>query len=398
MTESGIPKNWLRACQALLGVGVAAFATALATGYAERAWQAYLLNFLFWTGIAQCGVIFSAAYRITRGSWSDALRRMAESLAFFLPVSFVLFVALMLFGHDVFPWSRHPYPGREHWLTVPAVFARDGFVFLLVFGLSLAYLYHSQRPAVRAARAAGALGASKWLDRWLRPAGDHDEERSGMLAPVLVLAFALGFSLVGFDLVMSLDGEWYNTMFGWYFYVGAFYSMLALLALGTGLFRRHWNLEQHLKAEQSHDLGNLLFGICLLTGGFFWAQWLVFWYGNLPEEIAYIIRRYYEMPFAPFAWVMTYGAFIVPLVLLLSKPLKRNPARLMWVAAWILAMMWLERYVWIVPALWKGNSAPLVVELLVAAGFLGGFGWGWLIHNQRFPIALLASLPAARRH
>ncbi len=89
------------------------------------------------------------------------------------------------------------------------------------------------------------------------------------------------------------------------------------MAVAAGLFRRHWNLEQHLQAPQSHDLGKLLFGICLLTGGFFWAQWLMLWYGNLPEEIAWVIRRYYEMPYAPISWVMTYGAFIVPMVVLL---------------------------------------------------------------------------------
>ena len=152
------------------------------------------------------------------------------------------------------------------------------------------------------------------------------------------------------------------------------------------------------RSDQSHDLGKLLFGICLLTGGFLWAQWLVFWYGNLPEEIAYVIRRYYEMPFGPLGWLMTYGAFIVPLVVLLSRPLKRNPRRLAWVALWIMAMMWLERYIWIVPSVWKGDSAPLVIELLVTAGFLGGFAWGWIAHNRRFPIAALAALPPARRH
>jgi hypothetical protein len=171
-----------------------------------------------------------------------------------------------------------------------------------------------------------------------------------------------------------------------------------VVAIAAAVFRRHWNLEQHLEAAQSHDLGKLLFGVCLLTGGFFWAQWLVFWYGDLPEEIAYVIRRYYEMPFAPVAWVMTYGAFLVPLVLLLSKPLKRNPRRLAWVALWILAMMWLERYVWIVPAVWKGNSAPLAVELVITAGFAGGFAWGWIAHNRRLPVAAISALPVARQH
>jgi hypothetical protein len=114
--QPGVPRAWLRACQAMVAAGAITFAVALAMGQTQRAWQAYLLNFLFWTGIAQCGVIFSAAYRITKGQWCDALRRMGESMAFFLPVAVGLFLVLMVFGASVFPWSRQPYPGRENWL------------------------------------------------------------------------------------------------------------------------------------------------------------------------------------------------------------------------------------------------------------------------------------------
>lgn len=351
-TEMGVPSRWLRVCQALLLVGVAAFALALATGQAQRAWQAYLVNFLFWTGIAQCGVVFSAAVRVSRGQWSDVFRRMAESLWFFLPLSFVLFLAMMLFGaKNIYSWARAPVPGKEIWLNIPFVTLRDAAVFLALLGLSLAYIYYSQR--------------------W---------------APVLLIAFGVGYSLIGFDLLMSVEPQWVNTLFGWYFFVSAFYAMLAFLAVSGFLFRRAWGLERHLTANQTHDLGRLLFGLCLLTGGFFWSQWLVFWYGDLPEEIHPILHRFYEMPWAPFAWTMTYGGFVAPLVILLSKPLKRNPKKLAAVAVWILAMLWIERYVWVVPSVWHGTGAPLMVELLITAGFAGGFFWGWISYNRRFPI------------
>ena len=345
-----------RVFQGMLVVGAVTFLVALAAGQSQRAWQAYLLNFLLWTGVAQCGVVFSAAYQVTKGQWSDTLRRLGESLWFFLPVSLALFLIMMLFGaSSIFPWASHPIEGKQLWLSVPFVTARDLAVFLVVSGLSVAYVHCRQ-------------------------------ERTRVLAPVLLIAFGLGYSLIGFDLVMSLDPHWSSTLFGWYFFVSSFYSMLAWLAIAAVLFRKAWGLEQHLDADQSHDLGRLLFGFCLLTGGFFWAQWLVFWYGNLPEEIGYVLRRYYEMPFAPLAWVMTYGAFLVPLVVLLSKSLKRRPRQLAAVAVWIFAMLWLERYLWIVPSIWKGQGAPLLIELLVTAGFLGGFGWGWMSHNRRYPV------------
>lgn len=355
-----------RACQLLLVVGVVTFAAALATGQAARAWQAYLLNLLFWTGIAECGVVFSAAYQITRGQWSGTLRRMAESLWFFLPVAVALFLVLMLFGaRSVFWWAAGPAGEKGHWLNVPFVTLRGLAVFAVVFSVSIAYVYCSQRPA-------------------------RDHGRTAVLAPLVVIAFGVGFSLLGFDLVMSLDPHWYSTLFGWYFFVGAFYSLLAWLAVSACAFRKAWGLERHLDAAQSHDLGKLLFGFCLLTGGFLWAQWLVFWYGNLPEEVRYVIRRYYEMPYAPAAWVMTYGGFVLPMVVLLSQALKRNPKLLAVAGGWILVMMWLERYVWIVPSVWKGEGAPWLIEALISAGFLGGFVWGWLAHNRRMPLTDLA--------
>jgi hypothetical protein len=78
--------------------------------------------------------------------------------------------------------------------------------------------------------------------------------------------------------------------------------------------------------------------------------------------------------------------FIVPLIILLSRDLKRKPKRLMAMAIWILAMLWLERYLWVVPSVWHGGGAPLAIELLVTAGFLGGFGWGWMAHIRRIAV------------
>jgi hypothetical protein len=343
----------LRVCQALLALGAATFVVALALGQPVRAWQAFLLNFLFWTGIAQSGVVFAAAYEVSKGRWSDAFRRMGESLVFFLPISLVLFVAMMLFGAgSIFVWARTPVADKRLWLSVPFLGARDLFVFAGLYALSAAYVYYSQRSATR---------------------------RTRVLAPVLLIAFGIGYSLIGFDLVMSLDPSWYSTLFGWYFFVSAFYAALAFLAIAAALFHR-------LTADETHDMGRLLFGFCLLTGGLFWAQWLVFWYGDLPEEIAFVIRRYYQMPYAPLAWIATNGAFIVPLVVLLSKDLKRTPKWLAAVACWILAMLWLERYIWIVPSIWRGDGAPLLIEALITAGFAGGFLWGWMAHNRRNPI------------
>ncbi len=372
MTQAATESKIVRISQLLTLVGVAAFATALGTGHAERAWQALLINLLFFTGIAQSGVAFAAAYTVCKGRWGDAYRRLGESLSFFLPISFALLVVFLIFGAaHVFPWVAHPIESKRLWLNLPFLAARDILACALLFGLSFFYVHDSQRCGGK---------------------------RTTFLAPVLLIAHGLVFTLLAFDLVMSLDPHWYSTLFGWYSFVCAFYSMLAALVVASAICRNVWGLERFIGAEESHDLGRLLFGFCLLSGGLFWAQWLVFWYGNLPEEIVYVIHRYYQMPFAPYAWVMTYGGFVVPLVILLSKSLKRQPKLLMWAGVWILAMMWLERYVWIVPAISRDTTAPIAIEALVGVGFAGAFLWCWILHNRRYPIAAMTEPPMHRDH
>jgi hypothetical protein len=372
MTQAATDSKIVRISQLLTLVGVVVFAAALALGHAQRAWEVLLVNLVFFTGIAQSGVAFAAAYTVCKGRWGDVYRRLGESLCFFLPISFVLLVVFLIFGAaHVFPWVANPIASKQAWLNLPFLAARDILACAVLFGLSFFYVYDSQRCGGR---------------------------RTARLAPVLLIVHGLVFTLLAFDLVMSLDPSWYSTLFGWYSFVCAFYAMLAMLVVVSALCRGIWRLEPFIGPDQSHDLGRLLFGFCLFSGGLFWAQWLVFWYGNLPEEIAYVIRRYYEMPFAPYAWVMTYGGFVVPLVVLLSKPLKRQPKRLMWIGVWILAMMWLERYVWIVPAISHGTEAPIVLEALVGVGFAGAFLWCWILHNRRYPIADMTELPAHREH
>jgi len=372
MTQAAADSKIVRISQLLTLAGVAAFVAALATGQAQRAWEALLLNWMFFTGIAQSGVAFAAAYTVCKGRWGDAYRRLGESMCFFLPISFALLVVFLLFGAArVFPWVAHPIAAKQLWLNLPFLAARDIFACAALFGLSFFFVYDSQRCGGR---------------------------RTAFLAPVLLIGHGLVFTLLAFDLVMSLDPHWYSTLFGWYSFVCAFYATLAALVVASVVCRGVWGLERFIGPDESHDLGRLLFGFCLLSGGLFWAQWLVFWYGNLPEEIAYVIRRYYEMPFAPCAWVMTYGGFLVPLVILLSKSLKRQPGRLMWVGVWILIMMWLERYVWIVPAVSHGPGAPIVIETLIGLGFAGAFLRCWILHNRRYPIAGVTELPAHREH
>lgn len=375
---------WLRlVLWAMVAMGFAVFLFEVLSGGRQRSWQTFHVNFVFWTGLAQAGVVFAAAYRITNGRWGEFMRRLGMAMASFLPVSILLFVVLMLGRSYIFPWvhtdpSRvlEPVPAKQAWLDAPALFTRDGLALLLLGALSYAFVYYSMRPAWGLLVLPTGNLWSRFMklgqQGWKGLEAEHVRCQGILdrLTPILLIAYALVYSLVGFDLLMSLEPHWYSTLFGWDYFLTTFYSAIAAITVLAVLVRRYCHLESRIAVAEFYDMGRLLLGFCLLCGGFFLAQYLVVWYGNITEEIEWMIRRFHHQPWAVVGWTCVAGLFLIPLTAFLSRELKRRPLLLMSVAGLILVMMWLWRYLAIVPALWKEHSLPLgVPELLITTGF-----------------------------
>lgn len=346
---------------ALAALGVAAFAAGALGERAERAWQAYLVNFLFWSGLSLAGPVFAAILETAKARWAVALRRLAVAGAAFLPASLVLFAVLFF--------------GRQHLFAASlssgsaVVFARDGFALALLYGAAIAFAYQS-----------------------LRADAGRGRSRLAVLAPIVIVLYALGFSLVGFDFVMFLDPEWPSTLFGAYFCVGNLYLGLAFLGLVAASSRPRSILAEDLGGKELHDLGKLLFAFCLLWMYLFWSQYLPIWYGDLPEETRFVLARIREEPWRTVSVAILVLEFVVPFVALLSRRVKTSPFGLGLVSGSIVIGIWLERFVLVVPSVWRGPTLPLgATEILITAGFLAGYALAFLSLARAFPPAGLPS-------
>lgn len=334
---------------AFLGAGAGAFAIGIAKE-PDRVWAIFLVNFLFWSGVSQSGAVFLAILQVAKAKWAGPLKAMAASVGGFLPLSFVLYFFLYLGRESLFPWIGDPVAEKAAWLNAPFLFARDGIGLALLIGMSLALILSREGK--------GQIFSSSFL-----------------------LLYALVYSLIGFDLVMSLDPHWYSTLFGAYFFMSSLYLGLAALAVVSVVAQKYLGLE--VASGHFHDLGKLLFAFCMLTGDFLWSQFAVIWYGNIPEETEYVILRTMEMPWAPLAWAVLVGSFIIPFFFLLSRGVKENPRTLLSVAAIILIGMWFERYLLVVPSLWHKGELPLGwLELFVTLGFFAAFALSSLFFGR----------------
>ena len=374
---------------ALVVVGFGTFVYEAVGPDPVRAWQAYLINFLLWSAIAQGGLLFSAVMTTTRARWSGPLSGLSEAFAGFFPVSIVLFLGLFLGAAHVFPWAHgHDLHGKEVWLNIPFLFTRDLVGLLVLYGFGLAYLYHGLLLKV----APGTPGGpARSIFNVLCGSTPRDPERvrrrKGLFGILYLLSFALVLSLIGYDLVMSMDPHWVSTLFGAYTFVKAIYVGLGALIILAAVMHIRSDNSFRLKDSHFHDIGKLFFAFCLVWGDFFYVQLVVIWYGNIPEETAYVIERTMALPWHYLAWGIFIGCFVIPFFILLNKKIKTMPKTMIVLCACIITGMWLEHLLLIGPSLSHAvHALPLSFsDLLISLGFLGLMQLAVSVFLRQFP-------------
>jgi hypothetical protein len=411
-----LPGGLVSLCIALLAIGVVAFVAGLLTDQATT-WRAFHVNFLYFGMLSEGALCLACALVIIGARWAGPIRHVAEGLAAWIPISFVLFLVSNYFGREYIHtnWIHGAPPGREGWLSFGRVFATDAGVMFLGTVLALAFLRASFRPtlegaAARAPRAAGMF--ERWTAGWRGAEAEREASahRLGVLAPIIALVYAFGFSFIAFDQVMSLQPSWYSTIFGWYFLWGGFLCGVSATALVCVLLRAtnpEW--EAQITKNRMHDLGKMVFAFSIFWMYLFFSQYLVIWYGNLPEETQFFQARLgtqflqdtwfwvwarLDQPYAKLALAAWVGCWITPFLVLLGERPKRTPAILGGVSAFVLLGFWLERNALVWPALVPGDGAAWFgpIQLGIALGFLGGFVLVFLIFSRIFP-----TLPLPRR-
>jgi hypothetical protein len=372
----------------LAASGTIIFLVHVTSGLVEKAWQAYLVNLLLFAAIAHGAVLFSTLMNAVGARWSGPLAGLAEAFTAFFPISLILFMILFLGGEHVFPWLHHDLHGKEVWLNLPFMFSRDVAGLLVLYGLGFAYLYHALYFKLKARGASGKLGEMLW-QRWQANPPHESGFKKRMMACGLLymLAFTLVLSLLGYDLVMSADPHWYSTLFGAYSFVKAIFVGFGALIILSAVLHLSPHTAFRLRSAQFHDIGKLFFAFCLVWADFFYAQFVVIWYGNISEETAYVIERTMTAPWRALAWTVFVVCFIGPFLILINKKIKTLPAGMIIICTLVIIGMWLEHFLLLAPAFYPDTTAlPLSwIDLGVALGFAGLLVYSLSAYLKQFP-------------
>lgn len=340
-----------------------------------RSWWAYHVNFVFWSALAQALVVFGATQKLAKGHWSGLLIRLGEAAAGFQLVVLALYFGLYVGRDHIFSWLHEPRADLGWWLTSPWFFVRNFVVLAALAWLSWRFVRRDVAPDQREI----AEGRPVELDAAAKGLISRE-------AAFLIVGYAFGYTLLGYDLVMSLAHKWVSNLYGAFYFMGSLLAALMLLTVLSAAFSGPMGLGGLVSAKQRHDLGKLCFGFTVFWAYLMWSQFLVIWYGNLPEETWFVFYRLYGA-WRPVGIAVFLMVFLIPFVVLLGARPKKHVGIRVAVAAVSLSGIWLERYLAIVPSVNHGAGPALgVPEIGVTAFFAGVFLLAYAWFGARFPM------------
>ncbi len=329
----------------------------------------YLVGYVFWVGISLGCLGLTMLHHLVGGGWGLPIRRPMESAGITLLPLAILFLPIALGLPHLYEWARPDavehdaiLRAKSSYLNVGFFLARTGgyFALWLVMALLIDRLSAAQDERTD-------FGPSRWL--------------GGLAGPGLILLFLTG-SFAAIDWMMSLEPHWVSSIYGAMVVVGEGLSTLAMLVVIVVRMSDRRPMSEAAAPGRLHDLGNLMLAFTMLWAYMAFSQYLIIWSGNLPEEIPWYLRR------ARGAWQWVALALIVfhfflPFFVLLFRENKRYGRLLVRVAAWILAMHWLDLAWLIIPAsieIDRGSRAPQIPwgTVLLSLASLAGVGGIWL--------------------
>ncbi len=304
----------------------------------ERFWINWNLWFLFvlTTGL---GCFFIVALEHLVGArWSVPLRRVPERLSSLVLLMVPVTLLALLSLPSLYSWTRpesltNPViAGKAAWLNIPffavrAVICVALWLFayrVLVSGSFRQDLLKDPRFNVRARR----------------------------FAPVFMVIFALTISVVAFDWISSLEPAWYSDIFGVYLFAGSFLAGLAATTLALLHMKDRGRLPR-VGPDHIYSLGGFLFAFTVFWSYIAFAQYLLMWYANLPEEVVWYQERLQGM-WGPLVLVLALFHFFVPFFILIPRDAKSDPKRLRVVSILMLLSHWLDLYWMVFPVLGIG--------------------------------------------
>jgi hypothetical protein len=362
--------------------------------------RAYLLGYMISFGFAGGGLVVLMLQYVSGGKWGLLLRRPLEAMSRTIWFVGLLFVPIIFFWKHLYQWAAYPTAGavaqalenhavsleqamtlnaKRAMLNPTAVIVQTFIIFAILWLFQyLLNKWSLQRDADP------ERGTEPSYDRWRI----KFENLSGPGILIYVILLTAG----AIDWIKSLDVTWYSSIWGLQFLVGQGYGVLALGILTVILLSRYEPMKTMLRKTEQHDLGKLAFAFVMLNIYLSFAEFLIIWSGNVPDEIPWYLNRIHGG-----WWVICSADFIchwlIPFCLLLSRDLKRNKEKMIWLTSFMIFARCLDMFWLIEPNFADAagnlhivNNYGILAYLTVPVAVLSLWAWFYFGELQARPL------------
>ena len=361
-----LPSRWqaMSLPLAVTGVVLVVIAWALLVSMAEGRegdkhllrvfFHSYLANFMYVLSFGIGGLFLTLVSFLTRAGWNASIRRLAEILAATLPWLSLLLIPILLTlfigdGALLYEWNGPALEGlvamKTGYLNASFFMIRSAIYVLLWTFMALWYFGLSVRQ-----------DETKDIESTLR--------RQYWSGP-LIMVFALSVSFASWDWLMSIDADWYSTIFGVYYFAASMFGLFAFMIGAYLLLQRAGCVRQMVTIEHYHDMAKFLFGFVMFWSYIAFSQLLLIWYANIPEETIWYRYRW-EGGWWVFSYALLATHFAIPLLGLLSLHVRRNRFGLAFWSVWALVVHWMDLTFLVMP-----NIATFTGWMLLGHAVLG---------------------------
>jgi hypothetical protein len=346
-------------------IGAVGLAASLASSSKADFYFSWLVAYLYFLSIALGALFFVLVLFVCQAGWSVTLRRVVENVMATLPVFAVLFLPIWVGRHELFAWTDAAEVAKSAVLRGKSGYLNEGFFAVRAIFYFIAW---------------GGLAAyfSAQSQKQDQSGDERITRRLQAVAAPGIIVFSLTVTMASVDWIMSLDPEWYSTMFGVYYFAGSLLSAFAFIVVAIAFIQSRGLLRGIVTTEHVHDIGKLLFAFVVFWTYIAFCQYFLIWYGNLPEETSYFMHRSHG-GWPSVAKVLAVGHFAIPFFFLMPRAIKRSRPLLVTGALWLLAMHFMDLYWCVIPVhreAWAHLRISDVTTMLAVGGFfLATLGW-----------------------